>query len=65
MQFEETKVYPAIRHALGVRDEIRDAVSEHAEAMNLLSRLPRLVQDGDWKQAVQNCHEELKSEVAA
>jgi hemerythrin-like domain-containing protein len=65
-QFEEAEVYPTIQKALGEEGELKDAVKEHREAMQLLKALTKAVDKGDtgWKSQLKELQAAIKHHIS-
>lgn len=65
-QFEEAEVYPTIQKALGEEGELKHAVKEHREAMQLLKALTKAIDKGDsgWKTQLKELETAIKHHVS-
>ncbi|MBK8210487.1 MAG: hemerythrin domain-containing protein [Rhodospirillales bacterium] len=63
-RFEEAEVYPAIQKALGEEEDLRHAVTEHSEALTILSALEDTATNGgEWKQYVKELEAAIQHHV--
>ena len=64
--FEEAEVYPAIEQAMGEGGELKHAVEEHDEAIQLLEQLTLSVAEGEnqeWKERVEDLQAAIEHHV--